>query len=74
MGTGRDEATPGAPRQAGFWATMRAVLWSFFGVRKRQAYLDDAGSLNPLAVVAAGVLAGAIFIITIVVVVQVVLA
>jgi len=53
---------------------MRAVLWSFFGVRKRQAWLDDAGSLNPLAVVAAGVLAGAIFIITIVVVVQVVLA
>nr|WP_083953596.1 DUF2970 domain-containing protein [Thauera butanivorans] len=53
---------------------MRAVLWSFFGVRKRQAWLDDAGSLNPLAVAAAGVLAGAIFIITIVVVVQVVLA
>lgn len=61
-------------RRAGFWPTMRAVLWSFFGVRKRQAYLDDAGSLNPLAVVVAGVLAGAIFVIAIVIVVQVVLA
>lgn len=64
----------GTPRRAGFWPTLRAVLWSFFGVRKRQAYLDDAGSLNPLAVVVAGVLAGAIFVIAIVIVVQVVLA
>lgn len=63
-----------ARRQAGFLATMRAVLWSFFGVRKRQAYIDDAGSLNPIAVVVAGVLAGAVFVIVIVIAVQVVLA
>lgn len=58
------------PRRAGFLATMRAVLWSFFGVRKRQAYLDDAGSLNPLAVIVAGVLAGAMFVIGLVLIVQ----
>jgi hypothetical protein len=74
VGTGPEENTRQAPRRAGFWPTMRAVLWSFFGVRKRQAYLDDAGLLNPLAVVAAGVLAGAVFVIAIVIVVQVVLA
>lgn len=62
------------PRRAGFWPTLRAVLWSFFGVRRRQAYMEDAGSLNPLAVVAAGVLAGAVFVILIVIAVQVVLA
>ncbi|ATE62407.1 MULTISPECIES: DUF2970 domain-containing protein [Thauera] len=49
---------------------MRAVLWSFFGVRKRQSYIDDAGSLNPLAVVVAGVLAGAIFVIVLVLIVH----
>lgn len=59
-----------APRRAGFLATMRAVLWSFFGVRRRQAYIDDAGSLNPLAVVVAGVLAGAVFVILLVLIVQ----
>nr|WP_308445479.1 DUF2970 domain-containing protein [Thauera sp. 2A1] len=59
-----------APRRAGFLATMRAVLWSFFGVRRRQAYIDDAGSLNPLAVVVAGVLAGAVFVIVLVLIVQ----
>nr|WP_083200406.1 DUF2970 domain-containing protein [Thauera phenolivorans] len=51
---------------------MRAVLWSFFGVRKRKAYIDDAGSLNPLAVVVAGVLAGGIFVLVLVLVVQLV--
>lgn len=64
----------GNPRRAGFWPTLRAVLWSFFGVRRRQAYMEDAGSLNPLAVVVAGVLAGAVFVILIVIAVQVVLA
>ena len=64
----------GSPRRAGFWPTLRAVLWSFFGVRRRQAYMEDAGSLNPLAVVVAGVLAGAVFVILIVIAVQVVLA
>lgn len=59
-----------APRRAGFLATMRAVLWSFFGVRRRQAYIDDAGSLNSLAVVVAGVLAGAVFVIVLVLIVQ----
>jgi len=59
-----------APRRAGFLATMRAVLWSFFGVRKRQGYIDDAGSLDPLAVVVAGVLAGAIFVVVLVLIVQ----
>ncbi|WP_232756722.1 DUF2970 domain-containing protein [Thauera phenolivorans] len=59
-------------KRAGFLTTMRAVLWSFFGVRKRKAYIDDAGSLNPLAVVVAGVLAGGIFVLVLVLVVQLV--
>ena len=70
MNTGSD----GPPRRAGLWPTMRAVLWSFVGVRRRQAYHDDAGSLNPLAVVLAGVFAGVMFVIFIVIAVQVVLA
>lgn len=63
-----------APKRAGFVATVRAVLWSFFGVRKRQAYIDDSGSLNPFAVVVAGVLGGAIFVIVLVLIVQWILA
>ncbi|QSI77612.1 MULTISPECIES: DUF2970 domain-containing protein [Niveibacterium] len=59
-------ATP----RAGFLATLRAVLWSFIGVRKRQDYQQDASSLNPLAVVVAGLIAGALFIFTLVMVVS----
>jgi len=59
-----------APRRGGFLATLRAVLWSFIGVRKRQDYQQDASSLNPLAVVVAGLIAGAMFIFTLVMVVS----
>lgn len=55
-----------APRRAGFLATLRAVLWSFIGVRKRRDYHDDAASLDPRAVVVAGVLAGVVFVLMLV--------
>jgi hypothetical protein len=50
------------PRKAGFGETMSAVFWSFFGVRKKSDYERDAARLNPVAVVAAGVLGAAIFV------------
>ncbi|MCB1908707.1 MAG: DUF2970 domain-containing protein [Rhodocyclaceae bacterium] len=58
-----------APR-AGFLATMRAVLWSFIGVRRRKDYHDDARSLDPRAVVVAGLLGGLIFVLVLVAVVK----
>lgn len=59
-----------APRPAGFLATLRAVLWSFVGIRKRRDYQQDASSLNPVAVVVAGLIAGALFVLTLVMVVS----
>ena len=59
-----------APRRAGFWATLRAVLWSFVGVRKRRHYEDDAASLDPKAVIVAGLLAGLLFVLGLVAVVR----
>lgn len=61
---------PGPPRRAGFLSTVRAVLWSFAGVRKRKDYQQDATSLNPVYVVIAGVLAAIVFVLTIVLVVR----
>ena len=31
--------------------TFKAVLWAFFGVRKRSGYEEDLGKLSPLSVV-----------------------
>lgn len=61
---------PGPPRRAGFFSTVRAVLWSFAGVRRRKDYQQDATSLNPVYVVIAGVLAALVFVLTIVLVVR----
>jgi amino acid transporter len=45
-----------------FARTMKAVLWSFFGVRRRSDHEADATQLNPLHVIAAALIAAAIFI------------
>ena len=52
------------------WETMRAVLWSFFGVRRREGYERDVQRLNPLYVIVAGVLAAALFVFALVGAVQ----
>ncbi len=60
----------GEPGKAGFWATIRAVLWSFIGIRKRRGYQEDAASLDPKAVIVAGLLAGLVFVLGLVGIVQ----
>lgn len=41
-----------------------AVFWSFFGVRKRRDYDDDAQSLTPAQIIIAGLIGGAVFVMT----------
>jgi hypothetical protein len=50
------------PRKSSFGATMKAVFWSFFGVRKRKDYESDAANLNPVHVIIAGLIGVVIFI------------
>ncbi|AKU13600.1 hypothetical protein AzCIB_3707 [Azoarcus sp. CIB] len=61
---------PATPPRAGFLATLRAVLWSFIGIRRRHDYEHDTRSLDPRAVVVAGLLAGLAFVLTLVAVVR----
>ena len=49
-------------RKASFGATMKAVFWSFFGVRKRKDYERDAANLNPVHVIIAALIGVVIFI------------
>ncbi len=54
---------PQPPRRtATFGQTAKAVLWSFFGVRKQSSYEQDAESLNPVHVIVMAVVAVAAFI------------
>ncbi len=61
-------------RSAGFLPTMRAVLWSFFGVRRRSDYEKDAVHLNPVYVIIAGVGAAAVFVLVLVLIVRMVVS
>lgn len=49
-------------RKGSFLQTMKAVAWSFFGVRKSRDYEQDVAQLNPVHVIIAGVIGAAIFI------------
>lgn len=57
-------------RKASFLQTMRAVGWSFFGVRKSADQEKDVSELNPVHVIVAGVLAAGLFVILLVVLVR----
>lgn len=61
-------------RKASFGATMKAVFWSFFGIRKKSDYEKDAAQLNPVHVVIAGVIGALIFIGTLIMIVKMVVA
>lgn len=63
-----------ASRPVSFGATMKAVFWSFFGVRKRRDYEHDAANLNPIHVIVGGLIGALVFIGILVFVVKMVVA
>ncbi len=75
MASGDEGRVPEVPpRSAGFLRTMQAVLWSFFGVRRRSEYEKDAVRLNPVYVIIAGIGAAALFVLALVLVVRMVVS
>ena len=69
-----DELKQAARRKPSFGATMKAVFWSFFGIRKKSDYDKDAQQLNPVHVIIAGLLGALIFIAVLLLVVNAVVA
>jgi hypothetical protein len=49
-------------RRASPLRTLKAVAWSFFGVRKSAEHARDLEQLNPLHLIVAGLVAVAIFV------------
>ncbi|MDP3138344.1 MAG: DUF2970 domain-containing protein [Burkholderiaceae bacterium] len=56
-----------APRKSSFLRTVRAIAWSFFGVRRNSAYKEDLASLNPFHVIITGI-AGAVLLVIVLIV------
>ncbi|MBX3627544.1 MAG: DUF2970 domain-containing protein [Rhizobacter sp.] len=61
-------------RKGSFGQTLRAVGWSFFGVRKSAEHEKDMAQLNPVHVIIAGVIAAVVFIVALVLIVRWVLS
>ncbi len=61
-------------RKLSFWATLKVVACSFFGVRKKSGYEQDVEKLNPVHVIIAGILGAAVFIIMLILIVKSVVA
>ena len=61
-------------RKGSFMQTMKAVAWSFFGVRKGRDLEKDATQLNPVHLVIAGVIGAVLFILALLLLVNWVLA
>jgi hypothetical protein len=69
-----DSLKAAAHRRGSFAQTLKAVAWSFFGVRRGQDYEQDVAKLNPLHVLAAGVIAAVMFVFGLVLLVRWVIA
>jgi amino acid transporter len=58
-------------RKASFGATMKAVFWSFLGIRKRSDYEHDSANLNPVHLILAALIGVMLFIGVLVVLVKI---
>jgi len=66
--------TPVERRPVKVLDTVKAVLWSFIGLRRRADFERDVQQLNPIAVLATGVVMAFVFIIVLMLIVRWVVA
>jgi hypothetical protein len=59
-----------AERPLSFLQTVKAVAWSFVGLRKGSGYQQDIQRLNPVHVIVAGIIGAVLFVLTIVLLVR----
>ena len=50
------------PRRRSLWRTVKAVAWSFVGLRARGDYEEDVKNLNPLHIIAVGLVGVFVFV------------
>ena len=63
-------ASEQAPKSASLLQVAKAVFWSFLGIRRRAAHESDVTQLKPAQVIVAGLIGAAIFVLTLVLLVK----
>lgn len=74
MSDSPNDLSAAVARKGSFVQTLKAVFWSFFGVRKASDHAKDVAQINPVHVIVAGVLGGILFVLGLVLVVKWVVA
>lgn len=49
-------------RKGSAWRTVKAVLWSFVGLRSRKAFEEDMAQLNPIHTILVGLVLAVLFV------------
>ena len=64
--------TPLQPHQraGAFWRTVKAVLWSFIGLRSRAEFNKDVAQLNPIHLIVVGLVLALLFVLGLLALVQ----
>ncbi|WP_332851281.1 DUF2970 domain-containing protein [Duganella sp. S19_KUP01_CR8] len=61
-------------KQASFMYSMKAVFWSFFGLRRKSDFETDSAKLNPVHIIIAALIGVACFIGLLITIVKVVVS
>ncbi len=59
---------------ASLWRSVRVVAWSFLGIRKGSESQEDMARVNPLHIIGVGIAAAALFVVSLVILVNWVVA
>jgi hypothetical protein len=57
-------------RAGAFWRTVKAVLWSFIGLRSRAEFNKDVAQLNPIHLIVVGLVLALLFVLGLLALVQ----
>lgn len=60
--TSADDLRDAVQRKSSFAQSMKAVAWSFFGIRRGVDHQNDVNQLNPVHIILAGLLSAALFV------------
>ena len=56
------DVTPAHKRKGSIFSTVKAVLWSFVGLRSRGGYEQDVAQLNPVHIIIVGLVGVFVFV------------
>ncbi len=58
-----DQAPSTPVKKGSLWRTIVAVAWSFLGIRKSSEFQEDIAHITPLHILGVGLVAGLLFVI-----------